>query len=57
MRIGTWNVEYAAVPAKNARRRELLVGADADVWVLTETNDSLDIVGERLRSQESERAG
>ena len=43
MRIGTWNVEHAAVPAKNARRRELLIAADADIWVLTETRDALDL--------------
>ena len=42
MRIGTWNVEYAS-PAKNERRLAVLRAADADVWVLTETRDSLDL--------------
>lgn len=41
MRIGTWNVEYAAGATKNARRLSRLLAADADVWVLTETHDDL----------------
>jgi endonuclease/exonuclease/phosphatase family metal-dependent hydrolase len=41
MRIGTWNVEYAAGAAKNERRLRRLREMDADVWVLTETHDEL----------------
>jgi hypothetical protein len=41
IRIGTWNVEYAAGPERNARRLAQLIAADADVWVLTETHDDL----------------
>ena len=42
LRIGTWNVEYAT-PPKNAERLALLQAADADIWVLTETQDGLDL--------------
>lgn len=41
MRIGTWNVEYAAGAAKNAQRVARIREASAAVWVLTETHDSL----------------
>jgi hypothetical protein len=40
MRLATWNLEHASV-GKNPRRTELLLSAAADVWVLTETRDSL----------------
>jgi hypothetical protein len=43
VRIGTWNVEYAAVEAKNRLRLQRLHQADADIWVLTETHDRLDL--------------
>ncbi len=43
MRIGTWNVEYAAGAAKNAARLLRLRDARADLWVLTETHDDLDL--------------
>lgn len=43
MRIGTWNVEYAEGADKNARRLARLRQVDADIWVLTETNDELDL--------------
>ena len=43
MRLGTWNVEYAAVRAKNDRRLARLRDMDADIWVLTETHDDLDL--------------
>ena len=42
LRIGTWNVEHAS-PAKNPHRLERLRAADADIWVLTETQDALDL--------------
>jgi hypothetical protein len=41
VRVGTWNVEYAAGEEKNAARLERLLAADCDVLVLTETNDAL----------------
>ncbi|WP_342112090.1 endonuclease/exonuclease/phosphatase family protein [Methylobacterium sp. SI9] len=43
MRIGTWNVEYAAGLEKNAQRRAILVQQACDVWVLTETHDELEL--------------
>ena len=43
MRFGTWNVEYAAGVERNALRLELLKRQEADVWVLTETHDDLDL--------------
>ena len=44
LRIGTWNVEYASA-ARNPRRLSLLHAANADIWVLTETQDGLDLGG------------
>ena len=41
MRIGTWNVEYAAGAAKNERRVARKRAANAGIWVLTETHDAL----------------
>ena len=43
IRVGTWNVEYAQGAEKNRRRLGLLTAMDADVWVLTETHDNLDL--------------
>lgn len=43
MRIGTWNVQYAAGQEKNARRRAVLDRHACDIWILTETHDDLDL--------------
>jgi hypothetical protein len=43
VKIGTWNVEYAEGEAKNRLRLQRLHQAQADVWVLTETHDRLDL--------------
>ena len=43
MRIGTWNVQYAAGREKNNRRLRRLREMDCDLWVLTETHDDLDL--------------
>ncbi len=43
LRIGTWNVEYANGAEKNRLRAQRLQRADANVWVLTETHDRLDL--------------
>ena len=40
MRIGTWNVEYAPESRLDVLRRVMSVHM-ADIWVLTETHDSL----------------
>src|SRR4249919_116326 len=45
IRIGTWNVERASA-AKNPQRLEILRAAKADIWVLTETRDELDLGSE-----------
>jgi len=37
LRIATWNLEYAAGAERNEHRLKLLLEADADVLVLTET--------------------
>lgn len=42
LRIGTWNVAYANL-ASNPRRLEVMQAANADIWVLTETRDELDL--------------
>ena len=41
MRIGTWNVEYAAGAAKNERRVARMREANAAIWGLTETHNDL----------------
>lgn len=43
--VATWNVEYAAGSDRNARRLELIDGADAVIVVLTETHDELVLPG------------
>jgi endonuclease/exonuclease/phosphatase family metal-dependent hydrolase len=43
LKIGTWNVEYGRGADKNTRRLALLLAQEADVWVLTETHDDLDL--------------
>jgi hypothetical protein len=43
--VGTWNVEYARGVEKNRARLEVLASWRADVWVLTETHDDLDLAG------------
>jgi hypothetical protein len=42
-RIGTWNVAYAAGEERNRLRHARLMATPADVWVLTETHDALDL--------------
>ena len=39
LRIGTWNLDHAKGVAARGLRIALLEAADADIWVLTETND------------------
>ena len=43
MRIATWNLERAADREKNSRRLDLIASVDADIWVLTETHDEIDL--------------
>jgi endonuclease/exonuclease/phosphatase family metal-dependent hydrolase len=43
LRVGTWNVQYGRGVDKNQRRLSLLEFQAADVWVLTETHDDLDL--------------
>src|SRR6266478_739572 len=43
MRIGTWNVEYAANAEKNYARLGILRNKPADIWILTETHDELSL--------------
>jgi hypothetical protein len=43
LRVGTWNVQCGRGAEKNARRLEVLSSRRADVWVLTETHDELDL--------------
>ena len=42
LRIGTWNVEYAST-ARNPQRLSLLPAADADICVLAQIQDGLDL--------------
>jgi hypothetical protein len=41
MRIGTWNMAGWLRPGW----QELLLGADCDVWLLTEVNESVELPG------------
>lgn len=43
VRIGTWNVQYGRGVEKNRLRAAHLRSLAADVWVLTETHDDLDL--------------
>ena len=43
LRVGTWNVQYGRGIEKNQRRLSLLRSQAADVWILTETHDDLDL--------------
>lgn len=43
VRIGTWNVQYGRGVEKNRLRAAHLRSLAADVWVLTETHDELDL--------------
>lgn len=42
-RVGTWNVQYARGIEKNQRRLDVITSLAADIWVLTETHDDLDL--------------
>jgi len=50
MRIGTWNLQRARGLEKNRQRLELIASRHADVWVLTETHDSIDLTPMKYRS-------
>jgi hypothetical protein len=43
VRVGTWNLEHARGQDKNRQRLGLIATMMADVWVLTETHDDLDL--------------
>lgn len=45
LRIGTWNLEHARSARHDAVRLNVLERANADVWVLTETNDRVSLRG------------
>jgi endonuclease/exonuclease/phosphatase family metal-dependent hydrolase len=55
VRIGTWNVEYAAGREKNAQRRALLEHHACDVWVLTETHDQLELTATHVAVHSAQR--
>jgi endonuclease/exonuclease/phosphatase family metal-dependent hydrolase len=55
IRIGTWNVQYARGVDKNVRRRALLDSRHADVWVLTETHDDLDLSPTHVAAHSTQR--
>ena len=43
LRVGTWNVQFARGVDKNTSRLRALTIRRADVWLLTETHDDLDL--------------
>lgn len=55
LRVGTWNVEYARGVEKNRARFKLIASLRADVWVLTETHDDLDLAGNHTAVRSEQR--
>ena len=47
MRVATWNLERPKRKGyeKNQARLEKLVEINADIWILTETNEAIDLQG------------
>lgn len=43
MRIGTWNLECVVFGERNADRLAHLNARDADIWILTETHEEIDL--------------
>ncbi len=43
MRIGVWNLECVNFKDRNAARLDFLLKHDADIWVLTETHEEIDL--------------
>lgn len=43
MRIGVWNLECVNFKDRNAARLDCLIKHDADIWVLTETHEEIDL--------------
>ena len=43
MRIGVWNLECVKFKERNVARLDFLRERDADIWVLTETHDEIDL--------------
>jgi hypothetical protein len=43
VRIGTWNLECVCFKDRNAARLKFLRERDADIWVLTETHEEIDL--------------
>ena len=56
LRIGTWNLEYAAGVAKNHRRKAILQAQNADIWVLTETHDTINLAPSHSPAYSDQRA-
>lgn len=56
IRIGTWNVAYAAGIERNAARLRRLRTEKADIWVLTETRDTLDLADTHTAVRSEPRA-
>lgn len=44
-RIGTWNLDHVRPQRHDVERLRFMLQADADIWVLTETNDRLALPG------------
>ena len=55
LRVGSWNVQYARGIEKNLRRLDLLASQAAQVWVLTETHDDLDLSASHVAIHSDQR--
>ena len=55
LRIGAWNLEHA-IPKRRRELSSLLAAKDADVWVLTETHDSVVPEGARAAAHAVQRS-
>ncbi len=57
LKVATWNVEYGMGPTLNDRRREKIREENADIWILTESNESLELEGFRSFDSETREVG
>jgi endonuclease/exonuclease/phosphatase family metal-dependent hydrolase len=55
--VATWNVEYGLGSRKNTAREQIFSQHPADVWILTETHDSLRPIGDFESFSTGQRTG
>jgi len=53
MRIGVWNLECVNFKERNAERLAFLLERNADIWVLTETHEEIDLSPSHVHAAQS----